>query len=234
MKRLEWAIPVGVMFLVGAVVTVAVMFATPKGGRQVAWELYWNDVPRPVGGYYVILIPGYGYGTSPSISESARRADLVAIAEVERQLPAFWWNTPGRKRPQNPGQGFRLLGSKYRIYTPYQLRITQLLKGEAPSDGKIQIHRFGGQVGKDVVAYSDDGSFLTPRAGMLVMVFLRDCGERRAERYGSPGFQYKIIGRIILGRDGRLYNDSLSVKEAIEIVGREKYLKPRAEPVGCS
>ena len=157
------------------------------------------------------------YWAVPSTGEAARRSDLIAQASVSEKLSPFWSN-PDRKRPQLSDRELALT-PQYSIYTPYSLEIEQVLKGEFPDGGRIELNRLGGQIENDVVTLEHDLFSLTP--GTEVIVFLKDCGEERAKRFKSPGSRYRIIDRYILDEDGEPVDDSVTFAEIVEIVERE-------------
>ena len=170
-----------------------------------------------------------GYWGVPTEGESARRADLIAIAEVEDKLPAFW-STPDKQRPSLTEIDL-LKTPQYRIYTPYRLQITQAIKGEVSGGGKIQLNRLGGQIDDDIVSVEDDPFELKP--GTRVVVFLRDCGEERAENLGSPGARYRVINRFVADEKGNLSDSNYSLTELVEVVEQEGTLAAKGGEIGC-
>ena len=176
-----------VAILVGATVAIALAIAIPIVVQRQTDDPIMVDQADPHDGAAYRIVEEAYWGV-PTEGESARRADLIAVAEVNEQLPAFW-NTANKQRPDLIG--LELLKSpQYGIYTPYKLQITQAIKGEIVGDGTIQLNRIGGQIDNDVVSVEDDLFELKP--GTRIVVFLRDCGEERAVRSGSPGSRYRI------------------------------------------
>ena len=176
----------------------------PQGGVRVSGDFHW---------------------AIPDAGEAARRADLVARATVIQRLPPFW-STPDRKRP-NLSDNQLALSPRYRIYTPYRIRIKSVLKGDAQGNEDITLNRLGGRIGNDVVEVGDDAFSFTP--GTEVVLFLRDCGQRRADEFKDQSARFRIIDRYQLDESGEPIDTSVTYEDLVGIVEREGTLKPRRE-----
>ena len=226
MKHLQWAIPLAAISVVGILAVVVLVLATRGEKEQPELAVSDSGIPPPAGGHYIVE---GGYWASPSEGESARRSDLIAVAEVEQQLTPFW-STPDGLRPQLSDREL-LRTPGYRIFTPYELQITQELKGEGPVGGKIQLIRLGGQIGEDIVVVEEGLFGFKPET--KVLVFLRDCGDARAEKFGSAGYRYRIINRFVLDDKGGFLESDHDLNEMIEVVEREGTLEAKGGVIEC-
>lgn len=222
MSRIKLAILVGATVAIMLAIAVPIILQRQTDEPLVAGQTEILDgVP-----YHIIES---AYWAVPTEGESARRADLIAVAEVDEKLPAFW-STADKERP-NLTELDLLKNPQYRIYTPYKLRITQAIKGEIHDDDVIQLNRLGGEIGDDIVSVEDD--LFELKSGTNIVVFLRDCGEERAMRLGSPGSRYRIINRFVIDEKGTLSDSDYSLKELIQVVEQEGTLEAKGGVVGC-
>ena len=176
-----------------------------------------------------IHIVGHFYWAVPAAGEAARRSDLIARAAVTQQLPPFW-STPDRKRP-NLSERELAMSPRYRIYTPYRLQIKSVLKGEALGNEEITLNRLGGRIGNDIVEVGDDAFSFTP--GTEVVLFLRDCGQRRADDFKDQSARFRIIDRYQLDKNGEPIDPNVTYRELVEIIEREGALDPKRGVVPC-
>ena len=172
-----------------------------------------------------VRVSGDFHWAIPDAGEAARRADLVARAAVIQRLPPFW-SAPDRKRP-NLSDNQLALSPRYRIYTPYRIRIKSVLKGDAQGNEEITLNRLGGRIGNDIVEVGDDAFSFTP--GTEVILFLRDCGQRRADEFKDQYARFRIIDRYQLDGNGEPIDPSVTYEGLVETVEREGALEPRRE-----
>ena len=180
------------------------------------------DGEHPQGG---IRVSGDFHWAIPDAGEAARRADLVARAAVIQRLPPFW-STPDRKRP-NLSDNRLALSPHYRIYTPYRIRIKSVLKGDAQGNEDITLNRLGGRIGNDIVEVGDDAFSFTP--GTEAVLFLRDCGQRRADEFKDQSARFRIIDRYQLDESGEPIDTSVSYEDLVGIVKSEGTMEPMRE-----
>lgn len=223
-RRTAMVTALSILAVVGA--AAIIVFTTSDGSHASEHMASADGLPQPAGGFYIV---SDAYGAGPSTGEAARRSDLIALATVSEKLSPFW-TTPDGSRP-NMSERELALRPSISIFTPYQLDVKLALKGEGPADGRIILERLGGQIDKDIVVYEHDMFSLTP--GTDVVVFLRDCGEARAKRLGSPGARYRIIDRYPLDEDGELVYDDFTYAEMVEIIEREGTLEAKGGIVPC-
>lgn len=190
-------------------------------------NVFGAGLPPPAGGFYIIHDM---HGGPPSAWEAARRSDLIVLAAVTRRLEPYW-STPDRKRP-NLSEQELVMRPQYSIYTPYELRIKRVLKGDAGrGDEAITLNRMGGRIGDDIIVMEHDMFSLTP--GADAVMFLRDCGEERANRFKSPGARFRIIDRYRLDKNGEPLEPGLTYKGLVEIVEREGTLEAKGGTAPC-
>ena len=214
-----------IMGLVGIGV-VALTYDASGGEPEYNENVFGVGLPDPAGGFYVIHDM---HGGPPSAGEAARRSDLIARAAVTRQLESYW-STPDRKRP-NLSEQELVMRPQYNIYTPYELRVKRVLKGEAGNGEVITLNRLGGRIGNDIVVLEHDSYSLTP--GSEVVLFLRDCGEERANRFKSPGARFRIIDRYRLDKNGEPIEPGLTYDDLVGIVESEGTLKAKGGIIPC-
>ena len=205
----------------GAVGIAATSLAYGGSDGEPAYNenVFGAGLPPPAGGFYIIHDM---HGGPPSAWEAARRSDLIALAAVTRQLEPYW-STPDRKRP-NLSEQELVMRPQYSIYTPYELRIKRVIKGEANGDEAITLNRLGGRIGDDIIVMEHDMFSLTP--GAEAVMFLRDCGEERANRFKSPGARFRIIDRYRLDKNGEPLEPGLTYSDLVEIAEREGAREP--------
>lgn len=215
----------GVTGLVG--IGVMALARGGSGGETAYSEnAFGAGLPEPAGGLYIIKEM---YGGGPSMGEAARRADLIARAAVVRKLEPFW-STPDSARPRISDQEL-MTTPGYNIYTPYELRIKSVLKGEAEGGETITLNRIGGRIGNDIVALSHDPFSFTE--GTEVVLFLRDCGQKRADWFDDPSERFRIIDRYRLDKNGEPVDPNIAYREIVETVEREGTLKAKRGEVPC-
>ena len=182
-------------------------------------NVFGAGLPPPAGGFYIIH---HSHFFGPDPDEAARRADFVARVAVTRQLEPFW-TTPDGKRP-NISEQRLMMNPNYSILTPYELRIESVLKGDAREGDTIRLNRLGGRIGDDIITLDYDGFAFTP--GTEVVLFLRDCGQSRANRFGDPAARFRIIDRYQLDGNGEPIDPYATYEELVEIVKREGAREP--------
>ena len=191
-------------------------------------NVFGVGLPPPAGGLYIVHD---SYGGAPSTGEAARRSDLIARAAVTRRLDSFW-GTANRKRP-NVSERQLMMNPNYNIFTPYEFRIKTVFKGEARGGELITLNRIGGRVGDDIVAVKYDPFAFTP--GTDVVLFLRDCGQKRVKRFDNdPAERFRIMDRYRLDKNGEPVDPGhVTYNELIDIVEREGSLEAKRGEVPC-
>ena len=210
----------------GAVGLAALACGGSDGEPVYNENVFGVGLPPPAGGFYIIH---HAHIAGPGPDEAARRADWVARVAVTKQLEPFW-TTPDGKRP-NISEQRLMMNPNYSILTPYELRIESVLKGDAREGDTIRLNSVGGRIGDDIMALDYDGFAFTP--GTDALMFLRDCGQARANRFGDPAARFRIIDRYQLDESGKAVYpyDDYEYEDLVEIVEREKAREPlRATP----
>ena len=207
----------------GAVGVVATALADGGADGETLYNenVFGAGLPPHAGGFYIIH---HAHLAGPGPDEAARRADWVARVAVTKQLEPFWTTSDG-KRP-NISEQRLMMNPNYIILTPYELRIKSVLKGDAREGETIRLNSIGGRIGDDIIALDYDGFAFTP--GTDALLFLRDCGQSRANRFGDPAARFRIIDRYQLDENGEPvypYAD-YGYEELAEIVKREKAREP--------
>ncbi len=210
-----------VLVTMSAAAVMAVMSDDSDG--EPTWEEYiaGADLPPPAGGLYIV---DDMYWLLPDAGEAARRSDLIARAEVTRRLDSFW-STHDGKRPRNLTEEQVLLNPNLNIFTPYELQIKSVLKGEGRSSEMITLNRVGGRVGEDIVAVEFDAFSFTP--GTEVVLFLRDCGQERVNRFNDPAERFRIIDRYQLDKGGEPLDPSVTYGDLVKTVESEGALEAK-------
>ena len=185
-------------------------------------NVFGAGLPPPAGGFYIIH---HAHLAGPGPDEAARRADWVARVAVTKQLEPFWTTSDG-KRP-NVSEQRLMMNPNYNILTPYELRIKSVLKGDAREGDTIRLNSVGGRIGDDIMALDYDGFAFTP--GTEALLFLRDCGQSRANRFDDPAARFRIIDRYQLDENGEPIDASVTYEGLVEIVEREGALDPMRE-----
>ena len=200
----------------------ALSYGGSDGGEPLYNEnVFGAGLPPPAGGFYIIH---HSHFFGPGPDEAARRADWVARVAVTRQLEPFWTTSDG-KRP-NISEQRLMMNPNYSILTPYELRIESVLKGDAREGETIRLNSVGGRIGDDIMALDYDGFAFTP--GTDALLFLRDCGQSRANRFNDPAARFRIIDRYQLDESGNAVYpyDDYEYEELVKIVEREGGREP--------
>ena len=229
MERSKLIVIAAILAALAAAGAVGIAATSLADGGSDGETLYNENVfgvglPPPAGGLYIIH---HSHFFGPGPDEAARRADLVARVAVTKQLEPFWTTSDG-KRPNVSDQRL-MMNPNYNILTPYELRIKSVLKGDAREGDTIRLNRIGGRIGDDIIAFDYDGFAFTP--GTEALLFLRDCGQSRANRFGDPAERFRIIDRYQLDEDGEPVAPyaAYGYEDLVEIVKREGALAPMRE-----
>ena len=220
MERSKLIVIAAIMVALAAAGAVGIAATSLADGEPVYNEnVFGVGLPPPAGGFYIIH---HAHFFGPGPDEAARRADWVARVAVTKQLEPFWTTSDG-KRP-NISEQRLMMNPNYSILTPYELRIKSVLKGDAREGETIRLNRLGGRIGDDIIALDYDGFAFTP--GTDALLFLRDCGQSRANRFGDPAARFRIIDRYQLDKDGEPVDPYATYEELVEIVKREGAREP--------
>ena len=177
-------------------------------------------------------------GWAPPDDEATRRADLIVIATVGLPGEAFWTTISGErpgvtvegKLPDLPADELRW-GSSPQIFTPWTFNVVETLKGHVPVSGPVLVNRWGGAIPPDSFLLDGEVAFVS---GEKIVLFLKDCGPGRAEKYGSP---YRFIKRLVVTPEGTARNvlgyESIPIGELLGVIQREKDQSPLAE-ISCN
>lgn len=177
------------------------------------------------------------YPAFPSDDESTRRADLIVIATVDPPGDPFWTTLDGQrpgvtvegKLPELPPDQLRW-GTSPQIFTPWTFTVGRTLKGRVPESGPVVVNVLGGAIPPDEVINDGEQFF---ESGDEIVLFLKDCGPRRAEKYGTP---YRFVNRHVVAPDGTargfLPSDPVLLPELLGVIERERDRPPLAE-VSC-
>lgn len=157
------------------------------------------------------------YEGGPGPAEAARRADLIAMANVTGRLATFTREVDCEANHITSERACALLQASSR-FTPYQFQIGETLKGAPPDDGKIILNSLAEQAP------------LPFEQGEKVLLFLKDCGTERATAMGSEGFRFRLVSRYIVADGNAFLFDSVKpMDEMRATVEANRDLPPKSE-----
>ncbi len=198
-----------------------------------------TEVPRPTPALSVDPSAGYSVGSveelgwAPPDDEATRRADLILIGTVDDPGEPFWTTVSGErpgvtvegKLPDLPADQLRW-GTSPQIFTPWSLTVTQVMKGQPPVVGPVMVNRWGGSIPPDEFGTEGEVAFVP---GEEIVLFLKDCGAARAEKYGTP---FRYIKRHVVLPDGTVLGhiggDRIQLPDLLDVIEREKDQPPLA------
>ncbi len=115
-------------------------------------SLMQRQIPRPNGQSTEITPIHYevvGWPASHRPEEALPYADLVVLAEIT-QINDARWNTPDGLKPSKWEHTAEFI-PRWLIYTPFEFKIIEVLKGNAPDQAVSEFAVLGGRVGDDIV-----------------------------------------------------------------------------------